>query len=81
MPSALRAVLATFAIALISAAPALAAPSVPEMATEIAPGPSGSHPYSMMPYKNGLLFFANDGKRGFELWRYDGDVAQLVADK
>lgn len=68
------------AIALVAVPPAQAAPSVPEMALEIVPGPSGAHPYDITPFKGGLLFFANDGVHGFELWRYQDGKAQMVTD-
>lgn len=49
---------------------------------DIRPGSESSQIYSLCPFRGGVLFIANDGTSGFELWRSDGTAAgtQRVID-
>jgi ELWxxDGT repeat protein len=51
--------------------------------TPIDPGGDPVHessPSNFLVFDNALYFAANDGVHGRELWKFDGDTAQLVAD-
>jgi ELWxxDGT repeat protein len=49
---------------------------------DLVPGPSGSNPYSMTPYRDGLLFSGDHDRYGEELWFTDGTTGgtRLVRD-
>ncbi len=49
---------------------------------DIRPGSDSSQIYSLCAFRGGVLFIANDGTSGFELWRSDGTAAgtQRVID-
>ncbi len=40
----------------------------------------GSYPKNFASFNNQLYFQANDGTHGYELWRYNGSTASMVAD-
>lgn len=46
-----------------------------KMVEDILPGPTGSWPASMKPYKNQLYFSATDSVHGYELWRSNGTTS------
>jgi len=55
------------------------------LVADINPGRTDSFPLSSFPsdltvFENALYFSADDGVSGFELWKYDGTTASLVAD-
>jgi len=43
-------------------------------------GGGQSRPSDLTMYRDNLYFQADDGEKGGELWRYDGNTVQLVAD-
>jgi ELWxxDGT repeat protein len=45
---------------------------------DIHPGPQGSHPTELTVLGKQLFFVANDGTRGFELWKSDGSAKGTV---
>ena len=45
---------------------------------DISPGPRGSHPAELTVLGKQLFFVANDGTRGFELWKSDGSAKGTV---
>lgn len=45
---------------------------------DIRPGPQGSHPTELTVLGKQLFFVANDGTRGFELWKSDGSAKGTV---
>ncbi len=59
---------------------ASAAPLQPELAVDVVPGPSGSDFDEATVFNGQLYFVSDDPMHGEELWRSDGDTAQLFAD-
>ena len=53
----------------------------PQLALDLNAGSGSSNPGLMTVFNGALYFRANDGNgAGFELWKYDGTTATLVAD-
>ena len=49
--------------------------TVPRMLADVCPGPCSSAPTGWVQWRSSLLFTADDGVHGSELWRYTGDMA------
>src|SRR4051812_20286851 len=65
--------LAVLLTALVLATPVAAAPDV--SLVDLKPGPSGAGPSEFTALGNSILFSANVGTAGYELWRSDGTAA------
>lgn len=46
----------------------------------IGTGAANPDPYNFTPIGGELFFTANDGVHGYELWKYDGNIATMVQD-
>ncbi|MCD6355681.1 MAG: sortase [Anaerolineaceae bacterium] len=64
----------------ISVIPALAAVFYANLEADIHSGSGGSYPQELTVYNGELIFSADDGTHGNEVWRFDGSTAELVED-
>lgn len=48
---------------------------------DIQPGAGSSNPSGLIVYNNELIFRADDGVNGIEIWTYDGVTVEKLTDK